>query len=148
MSSHLRVSLARAMSKRAIWLPLESSKLLIDYKSAAQSSRGDKNSALITDALEKAVQRVNTLQEPENSTVADVFVIRNIYDDPELKAMISSCFSSGQQRKLSKVISERVLEQPIFPPHCWAILNSSATQVSRLPWSVRELGVQNIVVGR
>ncbi|KAG8917573.1 hypothetical protein FRC01_002360 [Tulasnella sp. 417] len=99
-------------------------KLLQDYKWAARHNTCDENSVLIADALEKAAQRAYALEEPEKPTFADVFVLRNIYDDPDLKAVISSRFTSEQQLKLAKVVNNQMLQQPAFPPHCWSLLET------------------------
>ncbi|KAG8909950.1 hypothetical protein FRC01_006629 [Tulasnella sp. 417] len=101
------------------------SKLLQDYKWAARHNTCDETTVFIADALEKAVQKVYALEEPEKATFADAFVIRNIYEDPDLKAVISSRFSSGQQLKLSKVVNNQMLQQPVFPPHCWSLLETA-----------------------
>ncbi|KAG8914930.1 hypothetical protein FRC00_009598, partial [Tulasnella sp. 408] len=43
-------------------------------------------------ALERAVRRVHALPEPdaEKAQLSDVFAVRNIYDDPEIKVLINS----------------------------------------------------------
>ncbi|KAG8936324.1 hypothetical protein FRC00_009067 [Tulasnella sp. 408] len=99
----------------------ECTKLLQHYKTASRKSAWDKNRALLINALEKAVQRVYALKEPAEATFADVFVIRNIYDDPDLKAVIPECFTSGERLELAKVMREALLHQPEFPPPCWAL---------------------------
>lgn len=111
-----------ALHKQHSW------KLLQDYKAAMKNNIFDRgNRELILSALEKAVQRVNALEAPEKATFEDAFVIRNIYDDPDLKAVITSRFSPDQQLRLSKTMDEILLQQPAFPPQCYSLLGHGVT---------------------
>lgn len=75
-------------------------------------------------ALEKATQRAYELETPEKVDWFDVFVIRNIYDDPDLKTLIDSDqFAPGRRQALYEAIEDMVLKYPLFPPQCYALLS-------------------------
>lgn len=96
-----------------------------DYKNAVRNLSEDKDGveAFIA-ALEKAVKRANALPEPdpEKARLSDAFAIRNVYDDHDVKALISSDrFTPEKRLKLQEAVEELLLEQPMFPPDCYAL---------------------------
>ncbi|KAG8914928.1 hypothetical protein FRC00_009596 [Tulasnella sp. 408] len=100
-------------------------KLLKDYKEATLNVEEDRDGVeAFISALEKAVKRADGLPEPdpEKAQLADVFWIRNIYDDPDIKALIASDqFTSEKRLALQEVVEDLLLQQPIFPPECYAL---------------------------
>ncbi|KAG8911424.1 hypothetical protein FRC01_005719 [Tulasnella sp. 417] len=100
-------------------------KLLRDYKTATQNIPVDRDGVqAFTDALEQAVKRAHTLQEPdqEKGQLSDVFYIRNIYEDPDIKLLIASDrFSPEKRLKLQESVEDLLQQQPVFPPECYAL---------------------------
>ncbi|KIO20909.1 hypothetical protein M407DRAFT_29462 [Tulasnella calospora MUT 4182] len=103
----------------------ECQRFLQGYKRATDSIVQDGHNAnLIVNALEKATQRAYELEKPEKAQWFDVFVIRNIYDDPDLKALIDSDrFAPGKRQELYEAIEDMSLQYPLFPPECYALLS-------------------------
>lgn len=99
--------------------------LLKDYRNATQNVPHDRDGVkAFTDALEKAVKRAHALQEPdqEKGQLCHVFSIRNIYDDPDIKALISSDrFTQEKRLKLQESVEDLLQQQPVFPPECYAL---------------------------
>lgn len=107
-------------------------RLLEDYKEATRHVSDNKCDLLA--ALSAAVHRVCEHPEPspEKVTFADAFTIRNLYDDPGLKALVeSSKFTPQQRRELNEVAEELMYQQPAFPPECYALL-SNPHKISQL----------------
>ncbi|KAG8964242.1 hypothetical protein FRC00_003234 [Tulasnella sp. 408] len=100
-------------------------KLLQDYKDATCDMRENRDDVeVFTAALEKAVKRAYALPEPdpEKAQLEDVFSIRNIYDDPDVKALITpDRFSAEKRLALQEVVEELLMQQPMFPPECYAL---------------------------
>lgn len=99
--------------------------MLRDYKDATRDLPEDKDGvgAFIA-ALEKAVKRAYALPEPdpEKARLSDAFSIRNIYDDHDVKALISSDrFTPEKRLKLQEAVEELLMEQPMFPPESYAL---------------------------
>lgn len=70
------------------------------------------------------MKRAHALPEPdpEKAQLADVFCIRNIYDDPDLKVLIASDrFTTEKRLALQEVVDDLLLQQPMFPPECYAL---------------------------
>ncbi|KAG8923756.1 hypothetical protein FRC00_005885 [Tulasnella sp. 408] len=103
----------------------ECQRLLQDYKGAMNSITQDSHNVdLIVKALEKATERAYELTNPEKAEWFDVFVIRNIYDDPDLKALIDSDkFAPGRRQELYEAIEDMVLQYPLFPHQCYALVS-------------------------
>ncbi|KAG8925826.1 hypothetical protein FRC01_009639 [Tulasnella sp. 417] len=60
---------------------------------------------------------------PGDVTWADVFTVRHLFQDPALKAVIDSGWTSSDQRlELLAFIDQVLLEEPQFPPDCHAFL--------------------------
>ncbi|KAG8952462.1 hypothetical protein FRC04_004522 [Tulasnella sp. 424] len=98
--------------------------LLRDYKDSTRDMSDDKDGVeVFIAALEKAVQRAYALPEPdpEKAQISDVFVIRNVNDDPDVQSFIySDRFSQEKRRALQETVEELLTEQPMFPPACYA----------------------------
>ncbi|KAG9018643.1 hypothetical protein FRB90_011068 [Tulasnella sp. 427] len=97
------------------------------YKRATSTiAHKDKNVKLITAALDKATERAYLLQPSEKPTWEDAFVVRSIYDDPDLKALIeSNRIPAERRRRMLEAAEEMALQQPLFPPECYALLSHS-----------------------
>ncbi|KAG8920373.1 hypothetical protein FRC01_000796 [Tulasnella sp. 417] len=102
--------------------------LLRDYREATHDMPEDRDDAdVFINALEKAVRRVHNLPEPdtEKAQLSDVFSVRNIYDDPEIKALINSDrFTREKRLELQEAVEDLLLQQPVFPPECYALLRA------------------------
>lgn len=84
---------------------------------------GDEVKAFIG-ALEKAVQRAYGLPVPEEgkAQLSDVFSIRSIYNDPDVWALVTSeRFTLEKRLELQRVAEELLIQQPMFPPNCYAL---------------------------
>lgn len=99
--------------------------LLRDYKDSTRDMAEDKDGVeVFTAALEKAVRRAYALPEPdpEKAQISDIFLIRNIYDDPDVQSLISSDrFNQEKRRELQEAVEEMLTEQPMFPPACYTL---------------------------
>ncbi|KAG9003909.1 hypothetical protein FRB90_011088 [Tulasnella sp. 427] len=96
--------------------------LLQDYKEATRDFPDDDDVKSFVSALEKAISRAQTLREPdpEKAQYYDVFSIRNIYDDPDIKALVASDrFTPEKRLKLQETVTNLLLQQPVFPPECY-----------------------------
>lgn len=100
-------------------------KLLRDYKEAMFDMPEDKEEAeVFIGALEKAVGRAHALPEPdaEKAQFSDVFAVRNIYDDPDIKALVNSDrFTPEKRLVLQEAVEDLLSQQPMFPPECYAL---------------------------
>lgn len=112
-------------------------RLLEDYKERTRHISGDRDVNTIISALSKAVRAALDQAEPSpgKATLEDVFKIRNIYDNPELKALVESDMFTAQRRKeLYEAADEWVLQQPVFPPECDALLSDNGGCESTPPF--------------
>lgn len=69
--------------------------------------------------LEKAVQRACALAGPDEgkAQLSDVFSIRSIYNDPDVRALVASeRFTLDERLELQRVAEELLIQQPMFPP--------------------------------
>ncbi|KIO19516.1 hypothetical protein M407DRAFT_30841 [Tulasnella calospora MUT 4182] len=100
-------------------------KFLREYREATCDMLDDRNGVdAFIGALEKAVKRAHALPEPdpEKAQLSDAFSVRNIYDDPDVKALIDSeRFTPEKRLELQNAVEDLLLQQPIFPPNCYAI---------------------------
>lgn len=110
-------------------------RLMEDYKEMTRHVSGDRcDVETILSALSTAVRRACEQPEPspEKTTFGDAFAIRNIYDDPGLKALVeSNMFTPQRQRELYEAAEEMMYQQPAFPPECYALL-SNPNNISQL----------------
>ncbi|KAG8919863.1 hypothetical protein FRC01_001054 [Tulasnella sp. 417] len=100
-------------------------KLLREYREATCDMMNDRDGveAFIA-ALEKAVKRAHALPDPdpEKAQFSDAFSIRNTYEDPDVKALVDSDrFTPGKRLELQSAVQDLLLQQPMFPPECYAI---------------------------
>ncbi|KAG9003910.1 hypothetical protein FRB90_011089 [Tulasnella sp. 427] len=110
-------------------LPFSSSKdaarLLREYRMATADVSNDKNGPkAFTAALEKAVERSQVLPEPdsEKAQFSDVFWLRNVYDDPDIKILVASDqFTPEKRLRLQETVDNLLLQQPLFPAECYAL---------------------------
>lgn len=99
-------------------------RLLEDYKERTRHISGDPDVDTITRALSKAVAIVPTAY-PEKATLEDIFKIKTIYDDPELKALVeSNMFTAKRRNELYEAAEDWALQQPVFPPECYALFSN------------------------
>ncbi|KAG8919864.1 hypothetical protein FRC01_001055 [Tulasnella sp. 417] len=101
-------------------------KLLEAYRdSASRHLSGNSDGAKVfMSALETAVQRANALPEPdpEKAEISDAFSIRSIYNDPDLGFLVGSAgFSLEKRLGLQQMTEDILLQQPMFPPECYAL---------------------------
>ncbi|KAG8921680.1 hypothetical protein FRC01_000120 [Tulasnella sp. 417] len=103
-------------------------RLLKDYEELTRHITDDRRDIdnIIT-CLSNAIRKARNQPEPtpEKTTIADVFTIRNIYDDPELKALIeSNMFSAERREELFEATEDLVYQEPAFPSECYALLSN------------------------
>lgn len=100
-------------------------KLLREYREATYDIKDDRAGVeAFIGALESAVKRAQALPDPdpEKARASDVFSIRSPYDDPDVKALIDSDrFTPGKRLELQNAVEELLLQQPMFPPECYAL---------------------------
>lgn len=96
-----------------------------DYRDATRDIPEDKDGAeVFIAALDRAVRRAHSLPEPdpEKARLSDVFLIRNVYDDEDMKALIfSDRFTPKKRLELQEAVEELLLDQPMFPPECYRL---------------------------
>ncbi|KAG9041119.1 hypothetical protein FS837_012718 [Tulasnella sp. UAMH 9824] len=94
--------------------------LLEDYRDLA----GDEAKVFVN-ALGQAAQTAYALPEPdpEKTEFHEAFHIRTVYDDPNVKKLVTSEMITPKKRLELERVSEEILQQqPMFPPECYAIL--------------------------
>ncbi|KAG8912230.1 hypothetical protein FRC01_005212, partial [Tulasnella sp. 417] len=116
--------------KIAHWQLLEyqrdARKLLEDYdKHVSMLEKVEPITRLYRAALAKAVERAQA-ESPLNGydvTWSDVFIIRHLSYDPDLKGVIhnSDVTSLEGRQKLMRLIDELLLDEPHFPPECYSL---------------------------
>lgn len=99
-----------------------------DYKEMTRHISDDRRDVdTIIACLSSAARKACDQPEPslEKTTLVDAFEIRNIYDDPDLKALVeSNLFTAERRKELSEVIEYLVDQEPAFPPECYALLSN------------------------
>ncbi|KIO27562.1 hypothetical protein M407DRAFT_190350 [Tulasnella calospora MUT 4182] len=83
--------------------------------------------------LQTAVGRALSETDPSPNTAkfTDVFVIRELHDDPDMKRLIASDFFTRQERQilLGKTEKKR-FDKPYFPPECYDMLSDDPFHLS------------------
>ncbi|KAG8976592.1 hypothetical protein FRC05_003431 [Tulasnella sp. 425] len=100
-------------------------KLLEDYINSTRSMSESRDEAKVfIGTLEKALQRAYALPEPDEgkAQLSDVFFIRSIYNDPDVRALVASeRFTPEKRLEVQRVAEELLRQQPMFPPKCYAL---------------------------
>lgn len=80
---------------------------------------------LLIDTLGTAVGRAlaESVPSPKTAKFTDVFVIRQIHNDPDMKAILESDFFAPEDKQgMSQIAEEADQARPYFPPECYLLL--------------------------